>query len=80
MQEFIHPLWFCWRFWLRFCRRWQGLGNSSLWFGRALVFLVVSCPCALVLSVPLTYFAGIGAASKCGILVKGGGDSGYAED
>ena len=51
-----------------------GLGKFSLWFGRALVFLVVSCPCALVLSVPLTYFAGIGAASKCGILVKGGGD------
>lgn len=28
LREFIHPLWFCWRFWLRFCRRWQGLGNS----------------------------------------------------
>ena len=51
-----------------------GLGAFSLWFGRALVFLVVSCPCALVLSVPLTYFAGIGAASKGGVLVKGGGD------
>ncbi len=51
-----------------------GLGSFSLWFGRALIFLVVSCPCALVLSVPLTYFAGIGAASKRGILVKGGGD------
>ncbi len=51
-----------------------GLGAFSVWFGRALVFLVVSCPCALVLSVPLTYFAGIGAASKRGILVKGGED------
>lgn len=50
------------------------VGSFSLWFGRALVFLVVSCPCALVLSVPLTYFAGIGAASKRGILIKGGGD------
>ena len=51
-----------------------GLGSFSVWFGRALVFLVVSCPCALVLSVPLSYFAGIGAASKRGILIKGGGD------
>lgn len=51
-----------------------GLGAFSVWFGRALVFLVVSCPCALVLSVPLTYFAGIGAASKRGILVKGSSD------
>ncbi len=51
-----------------------GVGTFSTWFGRALVFLVVSCPCALVLSVPLTYFAGIGVASKRGILVKGGGD------
>lgn len=51
-----------------------GLGAFSLWFGRALVFLVVSCPCALVLSVPLSYFAGIGAASARGILIKGGED------
>ncbi|KXL51837.1 cadmium, zinc and cobalt-transporting ATPase [Anaerotignum neopropionicum] len=51
-----------------------GFGEFSMWFGRALIFLVVSCPCALVLSVPLSYFAGIGAASKNGILVKGGGD------
>ena len=42
-----------------------------VWIGRALIFLVVSCPCALVLSVPLTYFSGIGAASRRGILVKG---------
>lgn len=42
------------------------------WVYRALVFLVISCPCALVISVPLGYFAGIGAASKAGILFKGG--------
>ncbi|MDY0238216.1 MAG: heavy metal translocating P-type ATPase [Campylobacterales bacterium] len=44
----------------------------SDWFHRALVFLVVSCPCALVISIPLSYFAGIAAASKEGILIKGG--------
>jgi Cd2+/Zn2+-exporting ATPase len=43
----------------------------STWIYRALVFLVVSCPCALVISVPLSFFAGIGAASRQGILVKG---------
>ena len=43
----------------------------STWFYRALVFLVVSCPCALVVSVPLGFFAGIGGASKKGVLVKG---------
>jgi len=42
------------------------------WLGRSLIFLVVSCPCALVISVPLGYFGGIGAASKNGILIKGG--------
>lgn len=42
------------------------------WLHRALVLLVISCPCALVVSVPLTYFGGIGAASRAGILVKGG--------
>lgn len=42
-----------------------------VWLGRALIFLVVSCPCALVISVPLTFFAGIGGASKRGILIKG---------
>lgn len=42
------------------------------WLYRALVFLVISCPCALVISVPLAYFAGIGAASRDGILFKGG--------
>jgi len=42
------------------------------WIHRALIFLVVSCPCALVISVPLTYFGGIGGASRHGILVKGG--------
>ena len=43
----------------------------SEWIRRGLVFLIVSCPCALVVSIPLTYFGGIGAASKLGILVKG---------
>ncbi len=43
----------------------------SDWFGRALVFLVVSCPCALVISIPLSFFGGIGGASKNGILIKG---------
>ena len=43
-----------------------------IWLQRALIFLVVSCPCALVISVPLTFFGGIGGASKQGILIKGG--------
>ena len=47
-------------------------GDFSQWLYRALVFLVVSCPCALVISIPLGFFGGIGAASKRGILVKGG--------
>ena len=47
-------------------------GEWSKWVYTALTFLVISCPCALVLSVPLTYFAGIGAGSKRGILFKGG--------
>lgn len=46
-------------------------GDWREWVYRALSFLVVSCPCALVISVPLTFFAGIGAASKLGILIKG---------
>lgn len=41
------------------------------WLHRALIFLVVSCPCALVISVPLTFFGGLGGASRCGILIKG---------
>ncbi|MDR1579050.1 MAG: cadmium-translocating P-type ATPase [Synergistaceae bacterium] len=45
--------------------------NHSEWIRRALVFLVVSCPCALVISIPLGFFGGIGGASRCGILVKG---------
>ena len=45
--------------------------NFPLWLNRALIFLVVSCPCALVISVPLTFFGGIGGASRNGILVKG---------
>mgnify|MGYP000849908135 CR=1 FL=1 len=46
--------------------------SFSEWINRALVFLVVSCPCALVVSIPLSFFGGIGGASKSGILVKGG--------
>jgi Cd2+/Zn2+-exporting ATPase len=47
-------------------------GAFSQWFYRSLIFLVVSCPCALVVSIPLGFFGGIGLASKNGILVKGG--------
>lgn len=46
-------------------------GNAFEWIRRALVFLVISCPCALVISIPLTFFGGIGAASKHGVLIKG---------
>lgn len=49
-----------------------GMGDFETWLYRALAFLVVSCPCALVVSIPLSFFAGIGAASREGILVKGG--------
>ena len=49
-----------------------GWGVFTDWFYRALVFLVISCPCALVISIPLSFFGGIGGASKHGILVKGG--------
>ena len=52
-------------------------GNTITWLTRALTFLVVSCPCALVISVPLAYFGGIGGASKKGILIKG---SNYLEN
>lgn len=45
--------------------------NWSTWIIRALTFLVISCPCALVISIPLSFFGGIGGASACGILVKG---------
>ena len=46
-------------------------GNWQRWVQTALIFLVVSCPCALVISVPLSYFGGLGAASKRGVLIKG---------
>ncbi len=48
-----------------------GTDNINTWFQRALTFLVISCPCALVISIPLTFFSAIGVASKCGILIKG---------
>ncbi|HIQ84263.1 MAG TPA: cadmium-translocating P-type ATPase [Candidatus Cryptobacteroides excrementigallinarum] len=48
-------------------------GAFPVWLQRALIFLVVSCPCALVISVPLTFFGGIGGASRKGILIKGSG-------
>lgn len=49
-----------------------GFGGFKQWITQGLTFLVISCPCALVISVPLAFFGGIGAASKQGILVKGG--------
>ncbi len=49
-----------------------GAGSFAEWLNRALIFLVVSCPCALVISIPLSFFGGIGGASRRGILVKGG--------
>ena len=48
-----------------------GNAEISKWVYRALTFLVISCPCALVISIPLTFFAGIGGASKAGVLIKG---------
>ena len=54
-----------------------GMGAFSMWLERACIFLVISCPCALVISVPLGFFAGIGKASRIGVLVKG---SNYLEE
>ena len=45
--------------------------DINIWLYRALTFLVVSCPCALVISIPLSFFGGIGGASKIGVLIKG---------
>jgi len=50
------------------------IDEFNIYFKRALIFLVISCPCALVLSIPLSFFAGIGASSKAGILIKSGSD------
>ena len=49
----------------------HGEWDFATWIFRALTFLVISCPCALVISIPLTFFAGIGGASKAGVLIKG---------
>lgn len=49
-----------------------GLGEWSTWLYRALTFLVISCPCSLAVSVPMSFFGGLGGASKLGVLVKGG--------
>jgi len=49
-----------------------GFGDFTVWLYRALSFLIISCPCALVISIPLSFFGGIGGAAKHGILVKGG--------
>ena len=49
-----------------------GHGTFASWISRSLIFLVISCPCALVISIPMGFFAGIGNASSKGILVKGG--------
>ncbi len=49
----------------------EGWGSFTLWIYRALSFLVVSCPCALVISVPMSFFSGLGGASKNGVLIKG---------
>ena len=49
-----------------------GFGAFGLWFSRALSFLIISCPCALVISIPMSFFGGIGGGAKQGILIKGG--------
>lgn len=59
-----------------FIKIFSGIWQFETWINRALTFLVISCPCALVISIPLTFFACIGGASKSGILIKG---SNYVE-
>ncbi|MBP1529433.1 MAG: cadmium-translocating P-type ATPase [Erysipelotrichaceae bacterium] len=54
-----------------FIKIFTGQWQFSTWIFRALTFLVISCPCALVISIPLSFFAGIGGASKAGVLIKG---------
>ena len=49
-----------------------GFGSFTLWIYRALSFLIISCPCALVISIPISFFGGIGGAAKRGVLIKGG--------
>ena len=49
-----------------------GFGSFQMWLYRALIVLVASCPCAIVISVPLSYYSGIGAGSRMGVLIKGG--------
>ncbi len=62
--------WLCFRRWCG-CSHWVCDAGWETWVYRALTFLVASCPCALVISIPLSFFAGIGGASKAGVLVKG---------
>ena len=61
----------CWLAFLPLLQMFFGSGGLGTWVYRALTFLVISCPCALVISIPLSFFAGIGGASNAGILIKG---------
>ena len=68
---FLPPLWLSFSFTPLHFEGAAFSAHFATWLHRALIFLVVSCPCALVISVPLTFFGGIGGASRKGILVKG---------